>query len=88
MKAKYDKERSWEKRKWYDLENDCSICVEYNPFYGDLVSIIHDHESEWYANNGLDSLPECFSFAREWIEPIVPGHWQRVMKKPRLEIIE
>lgn len=88
MKAKYDKERSWEKQSFFDLENDCSIRVEYNPFYGPLVTAIADFEGEWFACNGLESLPERFAFARAWIEPITPGHWQRVMKKPRLEIVE
>ena len=87
LKANYDRERSWSGRQWYDLENGCSICVEYNNHYGDLVKIIHySVDGDWYANNGLDSLPECFAWAKEWIEPIAEGHWKRVMR-PDIEVI-
>jgi hypothetical protein len=86
LKARYDKDFSWNGRQWYDLENGCKIAVEYNVFYGDLVKVICDVEGEWRANDGLDSLPERFPWAKAWIAPIAEGHWQRVMR-PNLDII-
>ncbi len=88
MKAKYDRQLSWEQRQWYDLDIGVSICVEYSPFYGNLVVVIRDNETEWLANNGIESLPDKFSFAMEWVKPISESHWQNVMKEPIVEFVD
>jgi hypothetical protein len=86
LKARYAKEFSSSGRQWYALENGCKIAVEFNFHYGDLVKVICDVEGEWRANEGLESLPERFSWAKAWIQPVAENRWQRVMR-PEIEII-
>lgn len=69
---------SWEKQTVWDLSNGCRVTVE-RSHYGEMVARIDDAAGYWHCSNGYDSIPDRFSWARDWIEPIEPGHWDTIM---------
>ena len=79
MKGTYIKDRSWEKQRYYRLDNGCVICTESMWDGRDHVKSIESGSDVWYACNGIETLPKSFEWALEWVRPIAEGHWQKVM---------
>lgn len=80
MKATYDNENSWEGGQWWKLENGFTAIVGYG-HCGEYVTKIFPTGLEvrdgWQACNGDDDAPD---WAKPWIQPTSPGHWQTVMR--------
>ncbi len=79
MKGSYIKEKSWDKRHYYRLDNGFTICTECMVDGRDHVVRIESGNEVWCACNGIETLPKSFEWALEWVKPIAEGHWQTVM---------
>ena len=77
MDATYNRDKSWEKQSFYDLDNGYEIAVE-SSFYGCHLTTINDKNGNliWHCSSGLNSLP---AWAHSWITPIAPGHWDKIV---------
>jgi hypothetical protein len=67
MNGKY-LSKSWEKQQFYLLDNDVEVCVEWNQCYGDFIKAAFKNKIEWFACDGVKTLPEEFSFLLDWQE--------------------
>lgn len=85
MKAKINKELSWEKSTVWDLENGFRAYCSYSQFYGPSISRLEriSDGAFWHASNGIDKIPVSYAgytylalpdFARPWIEEIRNSH--------------
>ncbi len=72
MKGLYLKDRSWNKREFYLLDNDFIIGVECG-YYGSHVVRVEKNEMVWCACDGIKTLPSAFEWVLEWLKPIAPG---------------
>ena len=79
MKGTFIKERSWEKQRYYRLDNGFTICTESMHDGRERVAKIEHCSGVWYACNGIYTLPKSFKWALAWVKPISEGHWQKVM---------
>lgn len=77
MKGLYLKDRSFNKREFYQLDNDFIIGIEYGS-YGSRVARVEKNEVVWCACNGIKTLPSAFKWVLDWQQPIAPGHWQLI----------
>lgn len=77
MKAKHDNRQSWEKQQYWKLDNGWTAIVEFSPHYGDYITQLYNKDVKWQACNGLKDLPD---FAKDWVTPISPGHWQTLVR--------
>ena len=79
MKATRDKNNSWEGSEWWNLDNGFTAVVEYG-HCGEYVTKLFPKGSGvrdgWRASSG-DAPPD---WAKSWIQPTSPGHWQTVMR--------
>ena len=64
----HDPERSWEKQNVWHLDNGWTAIVEYNQFYGELVSRLDGPQGQlWHCSDGMTGVPD---FAQPWIETL------------------
>jgi hypothetical protein len=78
-----DLENSWGKQDYWKLNNGFTVIVEYSPHYGEYISQIFNSKIRYCACDGIEKFPD---WARAWIEPIAPGHWQTIMKPKFLKL--
>lgn len=81
MTGKFIRGKSWEKQKFFKLDNGYVVRVE-NSYYGDIVAAIHTDEGEilYHVSRGHDAIPEKLTWLREWIHPIAEGHWDTIIR--------
>lgn len=79
MKGTFIKERSWEKQRYFRLDNGFTICTESMHDGRERVARIEHGSEVWCACNGRETLPKSFEWALAWVKPIAEGHWQTVM---------
>lgn len=77
----YNRERSWEKARGWDLDNGAFVLVSYSPVYGDMVSCIEFGGEVWHCSDGLDTVPD---FAKDWIEVVVESAGTKLVR-PRFD---
>jgi hypothetical protein len=86
MNGKFLKDMSWEKQRYFLLDNGFIVRLEYNPCYDWLVAAIHDKDNKqviYHVSSGHEAAPE---WLQEWEEPVTPGHWMTVYR-PKFEKI-
>jgi hypothetical protein len=85
---------SWEKCRHVRLSNGFKAHISYSQHYGDFISRIESPDGKiWQAcdgylsddNGNWDKFPAELEFARAWVKPTSPGHWQTLMR-PEFDI--
>lgn len=76
MNGTYNHKQSWLRQHVFTLENGWTATIE-SSYYGDMISCLEKDGYVWHCSNGQADLPE---FAREWVQPIAPGHWQTLVR--------
>lgn len=80
----YDQNQSGEKASIYELSNGVRATVVFS-HYGEMISNLKDSKgNHWNCSNGINTLPEAFNFARDWLEKYLPQIEDKIMR-PRFQ---